>query len=51
MEAAKALAALNEGNTYTEAEWNPSLPVNIVDREGYAEYEARYNEAQEYFAK
>ena len=51
VEAAKALAALNEGKTYTEAEWNPPLPVNIVDREGYAEYEARYNEAQEYFAK
>ena len=51
VEAAKALAALNEGKTYTEAEWNPPLPVNIVDKEGYAEYEARYNEAQEYFAK
>ena len=51
VEAAKALAALNEGKTYTEAEWQPTLPVNIVDREGYAEYEARYNEAQEYFAK
>ena len=51
VEAAKALAALNEGKTYTEAEWQSYLPVNTVDREGYAEYEARYNEAQEYFAK
>ena len=52
VEAAKGLAALNEGKIFAaEEEWQPYLPINIVDKEAYAEYEARYNEAQAYFAQ
>ena len=51
-EAAKGLAALNDGKVFaSEEEWQPYLPINIVDKGAYAEYEARYNEAQAYFAQ